>query len=141
MDRRRFLQGSLLMAAALQGCATAESWMGSSAALTNSLTSQLGVTSQQASAGIGSMLNYAKGKLSPGDWGTVSKSLPGADSYLKAASDTLGSGNITSSAGLNSAFSKLGMSPEMVNKFVPIVSDYVGKQGGAAAKSLLAGVF
>ena len=77
IDRRQFLQGSLLMAASLQGCATAESWMGSSSALTDSLTSQLGVTSQQASAGVGSMLNYAKGRLSPEQWSAVSKSIPG----------------------------------------------------------------
>ncbi len=32
---------------------SAESWMGGSSALTNSLTSQLGVTSEQASAGSG----------------------------------------------------------------------------------------
>jgi outer membrane protein OmpA-like peptidoglycan-associated protein len=61
--------------------------------LTNSLTSQLGVTSEQASAGVGSMLNYAKGKLSPEQWSTVSKSIPGADSYLNSASKALGSGN------------------------------------------------
>jgi hypothetical protein len=33
------------------------------------------------------------------------------------------------------------MSPEMVNKFAPIVADYAGKYGSSAAKSLLAGVF
>jgi hypothetical protein len=142
MDRRQFLQGSLLVAAALQGCSTTmESGMSSTSALTDSLTSQLGVTSKQASAGVGSMLNYAQGKLSPDQWSSVSKSLPGADSYLRSASDAVGTGNITSADGLNSAFSKLGMNPDMVKKFAPIVSDYAGKYGGSAAKSLLAGVF
>ena len=42
---------------------------------------------------------------------------------------------------LGSAFSKLGMSPDMVGKFAPIVSDYAGKYGSSAAKNLLAGVF
>ena len=141
MDRRQFLQGTLLIAAALQGCSSMEPATSSAAGLTNSLTSQLGVSSQQASAGVGSMLNYAKGRLSPEQWNTVSKSLPGADSYLKSAGDALGAGNITSTSGLNSAFSKLGMSPDMVQKFAPIVTDYAGKYGGSAAKSLLAGVF
>ncbi|MGH8682682.1 MAG: DUF2780 domain-containing protein [Burkholderiales bacterium] len=141
MNRRQFLYGSLVLAAALQGCGTMESGAGSASALTNSLTSQLGVTSQQASAGVGSMLNYAKGKLSPDQWSSLSKSMPGADSYLRSASDALGTGNITSTSGLNSAFSKLGMSPDMVNKFKPIISDYAGKYGGSAVKSALAGVF
>jgi Protein of unknown function VcgC/VcgE (DUF2780) len=141
MDRRQFLQGSLLVAAALQGCHTMESGASSASGLTNTLTSQLGVSSQQASAGVGSMLNYAQGRLSPEQWSTVSKSLPGADTYLKSAGDALGAGKITSAAGLDSAFTKLGMSPDMVKKFAPIVSDYAGKYGSAAAKSLLTGVF
>jgi len=141
MERRRFLYASFVLAAALQGCHTMESGMGSASALTNSLTSQLGVTSQQASAGVGSMLNYAKGKLSPDQWSSLTKSMPGTDSYLKSASDALGSGNITSTSDLNSAFSRLGMSPDMVNKFKPIVSEYAGKYGGSTVKSALASVF
>ncbi len=141
MHRRQFLQGSLVLAVALPGCASMESATSGAASLTNSLTSQLGVTSQQASGGVGSMLNYAKGKLSPEQWSSLSKSMPGADSYMRSASDAVGTGNITSTADLNSAFSKLGMSPDMVKKFQPIVLDYAGKYGGSSAKSLLAGVF
>jgi hypothetical protein len=33
-----------------------------------------------------------------------------------------------------------GMSSDMVGKFAPIVTDYVGKAGGDRAKNLLAGV-
>lgn len=137
MKRRQFFSACVVLAAALHGCSTMES----SSSVVNSLTSQLGVTSQQASAGVGSMLNYAQGRLPASDFAAVSKSLPGADSYMRTASDALGSAPIKDAAGLNSAFSRLGMSPDMVNKFYPIVSDYVGKQGGAAAKSVLAGVF
>lgn len=137
MDRRQFLQGTVLVAVAVSGCAT----MDSTSALTDSVTKQLGVTSQQAQAGVGSMLNYAKGKLSPEQWNSVSKSMPGVDSYLRSASDAVGTSNITSASDLNSAFSKLGMSPDMVKKFQPIVLDYAGKYGGSTTRSLLAGVF
>ena len=41
------------------------------------------------------------------------------------------------SAGLTSVFSKLGMQPDMVDKFKPIVTEYVGKTGGDQAKNLL----
>jgi Protein of unknown function VcgC/VcgE (DUF2780) len=48
-----------------------------------------------------------------------------------------------SAAGLASAvsaFSKLGLSPELVGKAVPIVMSLVTKSGGANVGSLLAGV-
>jgi Protein of unknown function VcgC/VcgE (DUF2780) len=144
MDRRQFLQGSLLAAAVLQGCSSVESGMssaGSAMGLTNSLTSQLGVSPKQAAGGVGSIMNYAQSRLSPSDFGTISKAMPGVDSYMKTADEALGGSNITSMAGLDSAFSKLGMNPDMVGKFVPIVSNYVGEYGGGAAKSLLAGLF
>jgi hypothetical protein len=110
-----------------------------SASVVDSLTSQLGVTPQQAAGGVGSMLSDAKGQLSPNDFSTVASALPGADKYMSLASDAFGS--ISNSAALGSAFSKLGMSPDMVSKFAPIVTDYAGKYGSSAAKNLLAGVF
>lgn len=33
----------------------------------------------------------------------------------------------------------LGLSQDQINKFVPMVTDYVGKQGGEYAKNLLVG--
>jgi hypothetical protein len=142
MRRRHLLQTILVATAALQGCSGMPS-MGSmgSASVVDSLTSQLGVTPQQATGGVGSMLSYAKGQLSPSDFSTVASALPGADKYMSLASEALGVGPISSTAALGSAFSKLGMSPDMVSKFAPIVTDYAGKYGSAAAKNLLAGVF
>jgi hypothetical protein len=56
------------------------------------------------------------------------------------AKQLLGGANISDKAGLQSAFSKLGMSPDMLSKFAPIVTDYVGKAGGGQASNLLAGL-
>jgi hypothetical protein len=39
-----------------------------------------------------------------------------------------------------SAFSKLGLKPEMVAKAVPVLTSFVSKSGGAGVGSLLAGV-
>jgi hypothetical protein len=129
----------LVVVAALQGCSSNP--LKGSSSVVDSLTGQLGVTPQQATGGVGSMLNYAKGQLSPGDFSTVTSALPGAESYMKLASDYLGGGTISSASGLGSAFSRMGMSPDMVGKFAPIVADYAGKYGSSAAKNLLAGVF
>ena len=43
-------------------------------------------------------------------------------------------------ASLTGAFSKLGLSPEMVQKFVPPILSHVEKTGGATVKNLLAAV-
>ena len=150
MKRREFAQAAFVALAGLQGCSSMQSMglpgsTGSSApkaaSVVDSLSSQFGVTPQQATAGVGSMLGYAKTQLSPADFATVSKALPGADTYMTAASAVLGSTGITSPAALGSAFSKIGMSPEMVMKFAPVVADYAGQYGGPAAKTLLATVF
>ena len=151
MRRRAFVQAGCVVFAGLQGCSSLEQ-MGSpasmpsgaskTASVVDSLSSQFGVTPQQATAGVGSMLGYARSQLSPTDFATVSKALPGADTYLTAATAVLGgTSGINTPAALGSAFSKIGMSPEMVMKFAPVVADYAGQYGGPAAKSLLATVF
>ena len=63
-----------------------------------------------------------------------------AETYLGVAKQLLGGASISDKAGLQSAFGKLGMSPDMVSKFAPIVTDYAGKAGGDQARNLLAGV-
>jgi hypothetical protein len=52
----------------------------------------------------------------------------------KAAGAT---GGLASAA---SAFSKLGLKPEMVSKAIPILTSFVTKSGGASVGNLLAGV-
>lgn len=130
---------SLILAALLwSGCSTLES-MGGTNALTSLLTQQLGVTSNQATGGAGSMLSLAKEKLPSGDFSSLSTMIPGTDSLMKSAQD-LGAvtGPIKDKAGLESAFSRLGMGNEMVPKFTQVMSDFVGKVGGEPAKNLLA---
>jgi Protein of unknown function VcgC/VcgE (DUF2780) len=129
------LAATVVLVALLSACSGMKST--SIPSLTDTLTKQLGVTSNQAEAGVGAMLDASKSKLSPGQYEQVSKAIPGADKYVKAAQDSLGTSQITD---LNSAFSKLGMSPDMVDKFKPAVLDYAGKYGGSTTKSLLAGV-
>lgn len=134
----RFTSILLVIASALSGCAQFES-MGGTNALTSLLTQQLGVTTNQATGGTGSVLSMAKEKLPSGDFSSLSKLIPGADSFMKSAQD-LGAvtGPIKDKAGLEAAFSRLGMGNEMVPKFSQVLSDFVGKAGGEPAKNLLA---
>ena len=140
MNRLAAIAVCLLLATFLPGCAEMKSMTGQSADLTSLLTKQLGVTDTQASGGVGSMLKLAQEKLAAGDFDTVAKAIPGADKYLASAKQLLGGGNIVDKAGLQSAFSKLGMSPSMVDQFTPVVTQFVGQTGGDKAKNLLSGV-
>jgi hypothetical protein len=63
----------------------------------------------------------------------------GSSSSLKGISSMMGSNKIGGMASLTSSFEKLGMSGDMVNKFMPIILDYVNKKGGEHAMNLLKG--
>ena len=131
--------GSLLILTALLhwGCAGMQS-MGGTDVLTGLLTNQLGVTSNQAMGGVGSILSLAKERLSGMDFTALTKLIPGADTYMKTAKD-LGAvtGPVGDRAGLTAAFSRLGMGADMVPKFTQVLSDFVGKAGGQPASNLV----
>jgi hypothetical protein len=132
----------LAWTALLVACSSVESMMGTgaSSSLPATLTKQLGVTEGQAAGGTGAILAFAQQRLAAGDFDMIAKAIPGSDKYLGVAKQLLGGANISDKAGLQSAFSKLGMTPDMVSKFAPIVTDYVGKAGGEQARGLLAAV-
>src|SRR5262245_66282731 len=111
--------------------------MGGTDTLTQLLTSQLGVTSNQAMGGTGSILSLAKERLSGMDFTTLTKFIPGSDTFMKAAKD-LGAVTVRvgDQAGLTSAFSRLVMGPDMVPKFTNSISDYVGTAGGDLSEYL-----
>jgi hypothetical protein len=107
--------------------------------LVGALKSTLGVTDEQAEGGLGSILTLAQEKLAKGDFDKIAQVVPGSQKYLDAAKK-LGAvtGPLTNSAGLNSAFSKLGIAPDKAAKFTPTVLDAVGTVGGESAKNMLA---
>lgn len=105
------------------------------------LTSQLGVTENQAKGGVGSILTLAQEKLVKGDFDKIAAVIPGASKYLETAKQ-LGAvtGPVQDLAGLKGSLGKLGMTPDTIAKFIPAVSDFVSKAGGSEVGNLLAGV-
>ena len=105
------------------------------------LQSQLGVTQDQAAGGIGSILTLAQEKLIKGDFDKIAQLVPGASKYM-AQAKSLGAvtGPIKDMKGLQDALGRLAMSPETRAKFVPAVTNYIGKAGGESVQKLLAGV-
>jgi hypothetical protein len=109
--------------------------------LVSSLTSSLGVSPEQAVGGTGAMLGYAQNKLSPDQFSAVSNAIPGGSDIMKAAGPLLGGSSLSSLADVQSVFSKLGMSPETVSKFAPILTDQVSKVAGPQVAGLLGSLF
>jgi len=118
--------------------------------LVGKLTKELNVTPEQATGGAGALFGLAKSRLKPDEFSQVSKAVPGMDGVLNAApKESAGSslGSISSAlpsgagglASVAGSFNKLGLSPDMVTKFVPVLTQFVQSKGGAKAGSLLAG--
>lgn len=109
--------------------------------MVSSLMEKLGLSSNQAIGGLGSLLSLAKGKLSPDQFKQLASVIPSADKYMGALEGLgiMGS-DIKDTDGLQSAFSKLGMNEEQASGFVPTVSDLVGEVGGDSVKNMLSGL-
>jgi Protein of unknown function VcgC/VcgE (DUF2780) len=120
--------------------------------LIQSLSNNLGVTEKQATGGAGSIFNVAKQKLSADDFAQVAKAVPGIDNMMAAAPKSDGATGILGGASslfggsapsvdkvanLSGSFSQLGMNAGMVNKFIPVILDYVKSKGGDQTMKIL----
>jgi hypothetical protein len=132
-----------------QASAAAEAAAKASPELVEALSKEIGASPAQAAGAAGSLFGIAKSRLKPEEFGEISKAVPGMDSLLSAAPaaasavGTAGGALGGSAAGLASAasaFTKLGLSPDMVAKAVPVLTQFVGKSGGSQAADLLASV-
>jgi hypothetical protein len=115
--------------------------------LVNSLAKEINSSPEQAAGAAGSLFGIAKSRLKPDEFSQVATAVPGMDSLLKAAPAVGGAAAMSqlggSASGLASAataFTKLGLKPDMVAKAVPVLTSFVTKSGGAGVGSLLAGV-
>jgi hypothetical protein len=121
-----------------------------SPALVGELSKQMGATPEQSAGAAGTLFGVAKSRLKADEFSQIAGAVPGMDALLKAA--PAASGGLGGVAGLSQlggsagglasaaqAFSKLGLSPEMVSKAIPVLTSFVTKSGGANVGSLLAG--
>jgi Protein of unknown function VcgC/VcgE (DUF2780) len=130
-----------LMVGAIAPASSGQS-VGSLVSITDVLGKTLGVSGDQASGGVGSILSLAQNKLPASDYSKVSDAVPGADKYVQKAKDlgAVPSEGIKEKSGLDAAYEKLGISPDVAKKFTPAVVDFVGKAGGSEVGSLLGSV-
>jgi len=115
--------------------------------LTAELAKELGATPEQSAGAAGALFGVAKKNMKASDFAQVAKAVPGMTALLKAAPPTGGkkgdpvaalAGSAGGLAAAAEAFSKLGLSPEMVAKAIPILTSFVSKSGGANVGHLLA---
>src|SRR5262245_10442132 len=99
-----------------------------------------GANPTQTAGAAGSIFGLAKSRLSPADFGKVSGAVPGMDGLLAAAPPVTGTPGPKGLDSLTSAFSKLGLKPDLVSKAIPTITNYVSKSGGKDIGKLLAGV-
>jgi hypothetical protein len=120
----------------------------SSSALVGQLTKGLSITPTQARGGAGSLFALAKTRLSDDEFSKVSSAVPGMHSLLKAAPAVSGNsefsglesslpGNMGRTVEVAEAFHKLGLSPEMAAKFIPVMTKFVESRGGSSTAALL----
>lgn len=120
--------------------------------LVQMLTSQLGVTEEQAQGGSGLLFKMAKEKLSNDEFSQVAGAVPGVENLMSSAPETGGVsgalGGMVSSLGggmgqlgdlasLAGGFKDLNLDAGMVGKFVPVVMSFVQSTGGDAVKGIL----
>jgi hypothetical protein len=115
--------------------------------LLGALSKEIGSTPEQASGAAGTLFGVAKSKLEADEFSQIATAVPGMDSLLEAAPAASGGtgalsqlgGGASGLAAAASSFSKLGLSPDMVSKAVPVLTSYVTKSGGSKVGGLLAG--
>ena len=126
----------------------ASSTKSSSSELVGKLTKELSITRPQARGGAGTLFALAKTRLSEDEFSKVSAAVPGMSSLLKAAPapaehsefsslESALPGNMGRMAEAAEAFHKLGLSPEMAGKFLPVMTKFVESKGGLSTASLL----
>lgn len=122
-----------------------------STSLVSSVMSQLNLNQTQAEGGLGSLLNLAKSNLGTSQFSQLADTIPNVDGLLSAVPATdsksgmsgllskagnLGS-SLQGSAMVYDAFSKLGISKDLVAPMAEILKNYLQTSGGEGTASLL----
>ncbi len=106
--------------------------------IVSTLGSQFGLSGDQASGGLGGLLELAKNSLSSENFDRIASAVPGVDGYLEQAQAMgLSSGSIDSLDALKSGLGSIGIDAATVEQFLPAAVDMLGKVGGPEIGQLL----
>jgi hypothetical protein len=137
--------------------ASAEPAAATNLGLLSMVTSQLGVSEQQATAGISALMGLVKQNLSATDYATLIGGAPdlgavanatapdaapapsSSGGWLESIGSMLGYKSVGQMAQLAETFSQLGLPADMVAKFLKVALEYVQGTGGSALVGLMSG--
>ncbi len=131
--------------------------------LVQHLASSLGIHEDQAKGGAGLIMQMAKAKLEDHEFAQVAQAIPGISELLETAPPEkkgggllgalggmaagLGGGagsgagnavsNVTNMIGLAAGFSKLGMDPSMISRFMPTILSFAQTKAGGQVVGIL----
>jgi hypothetical protein len=132
----------------------------STSGLVDMLTGALNVNTEQASGGLGAILNYVKNNVSTQQFSQLAKSLPGVDGLVSQMPD-ISQLNLNSSSGssdglsglldkasqysdslksindVKKQFEALGLKPEMISDFISSTQSYLDTEQGQQAKQVI----
>ncbi|WP_416306800.1 DUF2780 domain-containing protein [Neptunicella sp. SCSIO 80796] len=118
------------------------------------MTTSLGVTNEQAEGGVASIMNYVKDNLSTSDFSQIGNALPGLSGIMDsvpdisnlASADKLSelmeqmgsySDSLKAINEVKKQFEAMGLSSDMISRFVDQIQNYLNTPQGAEAKKLL----
>ena len=144
-SRRGVLVGVITIALWATGGAQAASQNEAAAAVKASpeliaaLSKEIGSTPEQAAGAAGALFSVARAQLKTDEFPQIARAVPGMDALLRATPAGAAAGAAKGMMAATSAFTTLGLKPEMVAKAVPVLISFVTKSGGATAGRLLTG--
>ncbi|MDW6002810.1 DUF2780 domain-containing protein [Vibrio mangrovi] len=105
----------------------------SNSTLISQVTKQLPVSGQQATGGVGALLSLAQNQLSDENNTELNQLVPGIEhlSDLNQSGIQNGLSEINDMNAVTSTFKQLGLSPDMVSQFVPLILKYLTTQGAS----------
>ena len=133
------------IAADLKGVATEMAKDVATQSIVDLVSAGAGVTTEQASGGLGAIFKTAKGTLSKEDFGSIAQAIPEMDGLLAAAPTKQESGGLMSGllAGAGKAgeliglFDQLGLSPEQISTFTTLIQQYFSSENKPELSELL----
>lgn len=133
------------VAADLKGVATGMAKEAATQSIVDLVSAGAGVTTDQASGGLGAIFKTVQGTLSKEDFGSIAQAIPEMDGLLAAAPTKQDDGGLMSGllAGAGKAgeliglFDQLGLSPEQVSTFTTLIQQYFSSEEKPELSELL----
>lgn len=105
--------------------------------LIENVKKETGLSTTQTMGAIGTLLGYASNNTSQNDYEKVTNNVPGLSSFTNSTTISPIISSLTSSEMVQSSLKSFGIDPSLVQTIVPILVNYVTKQGGEESGSII----